>query len=95
MGCVVISACIVGMSVIAERTVVCGAFCYEDVLRRAFGSPHSQVSSDILANLGSAASSGNDPLAAFAGGAMAAHLALAYPILLYPLLVSSMASEAG
>lgn len=60
-----------------STTAVAGVACYGDGVRN-----------DILANLGHAASAGADPLAALAGGAMAIHLSLAFPILLFPLLVS-------
>ena len=61
-------------------TAIAGVACYGKSLK-----------SDVLTNLGEDASSGRDALAAFAGGAMALHLVLAYPILLYPLLLSTAA----
>lgn len=68
-------------------TALAGVICYG-----------AQTRNDVLANLGvEAASAGGDPLAAIAGAAMAAHLTLGYPILLFPLLASAqhVVSAAG
>ena len=65
-------------AILYATTAVAGVVCYG-----------AAVSTDVLSDLGHSASTGHDPLAAFAGGAMALHLILAFPIILYPLLVST------